>query len=108
MGLTLCQDKGQRNKSIRALYTVALGERHQGITELEALVQEGIELVALKVVLGDAEVLARCPLPPEGIEQVVEMLKAAIQDKKWVARETGFLLATSSSWFSGKRKKPGF
>jgi tetratricopeptide (TPR) repeat protein len=82
MGLALCQDKDDWDKSVRALYTIALGHPQQGMTELQILIQAGLSVVALQNVLGDAEVLARCPNPPEGIEQVVEMLQAAIQDRQ--------------------------
>ena len=77
-GLVLCQNDNVWERSVRALYTVALGEPNRGIAELQAIVEAGAPMKALRNVLGDAEVLARCPAPPAGIDTVVALLKEAI------------------------------
>ena len=78
-GLILCQGTDTHDRAIRALYTVAVGETEQGITQMQKIVDEDSSAVGeLRGVLGDAEVLARCPVKIEGIDTVVEMLKQAI------------------------------
>ena len=44
----------------------------------KVLDEEGLAVEALRNPLEDAEVLARCPAKPEGIDTVIDMLKQAI------------------------------
>ena len=78
-GLAICQGSEVWDRAMRALYTVAVGETEQGIAQMQKIIDEEDSVVeALRNALGDAEVLARCPVKPAGIDTVVEMLKQAI------------------------------
>jgi tetratricopeptide (TPR) repeat protein len=78
-GLAMCQDSDAWDGAIRALYTVAVGETEKGIAEMQKIIdEEGSRVGALRNALGDAEILARCPVKPAGIDTVVEMLKQAL------------------------------
>ncbi len=77
-GLVLCQDEDDWDRANRSLYTLVLGESDRGIAELQALIESGASIGVLKNALEDAEVIARCPTPPAGIDTVVELLKEAI------------------------------
>jgi tetratricopeptide (TPR) repeat protein len=78
-GLALCQASDAWDRAIHALYTVAIGETERGMTEMQKVLdEEGSAVAALRNALGDAEILARCPVKPEGIDTVIEMLKRAI------------------------------
>ena len=71
---------GLWDRATHALYVLALGEPEQGIREIQAAISEGASLPALKDALGDAEILAQCPLPPAGIEQMLELLRTRIAE----------------------------
>jgi superkiller protein 3 len=78
-GLALCQASNAWDRAFYALYTVAIGETERGITEMKKVLdEEGLAVEALHNPLEDAEVLARCPVKPEGIDTVIDMLKQAI------------------------------
>ena len=78
-GLAICQGSDAWDRAIHALYTVAIGETERGMTEMQKVLdEEGSAVGALRNALGDAEVLARCPVKPEGIDTVIDMLKQAI------------------------------
>jgi tetratricopeptide (TPR) repeat protein len=78
-GLAICQGSDAWDRATRALYTIAIGETELGLTEMQKVLDEESSAVgALRNVLEDAEVLARCPVKPEGIDTVVEMLKQGI------------------------------
>ena len=78
-GLALCQGSNAWDRAFHALYTIAIGETELGITEMQKVLdEEGSAVEALCNALGDAEILAQCPVKPEGIDTVIEMLKRAI------------------------------
>jgi tetratricopeptide (TPR) repeat protein len=81
--LSHCMDDELFYKVYCPLLQVISGDVEAGLLKMKNLLDNPENPVGLlKNVLDDAEVLAKCPIPPEGIGQVVEMLKAAIQDRE--------------------------
>src|SRR3990172_4641418 len=78
-GLELCPVDDRLN---RALYAFAVGETEQGLAKMRRIVQqEKPALGQLHWALADAEVLARSPKPPSGIDEVVKLLRTAVSGK---------------------------
>lgn len=77
-GLELCQGISDRETAICVLYRLALGESEQSITAMQQVIAAGASLGALRSALGDAEILANCPTKPERIDQLIDILKEAI------------------------------
>ena len=77
--LELRQGDKAWDRAIRALYTLALGNKEQGLTEMQQLMaEENVSVGALRDALGDAKILAKCPTPPEGIGEMVELLEGVL------------------------------
>lgn len=77
--LAICQGGSAWDRAFRSLYTVAVGESKRGIAEMRKIIHEDRSaLGVLQEMLGDAEILARCPVKPEGIDTVIDVLKQAI------------------------------
>jgi len=77
--LAICQGGSAWDRAFRSLYTVAVGESKGGIAEMRKIIHEDRSaLGVLQEMLGDAEILARCPVKPEGIDTVIDVLKQAI------------------------------
>jgi tetratricopeptide (TPR) repeat protein len=70
------------DKTTHALYVLALGDPEQGRAEMHSVIQAGASIGALRNALGDAEVMLRFPVQPEGIEAMVELLREAIGKDK--------------------------
>ncbi|MEM6426124.1 MAG: tetratricopeptide repeat protein, partial [Cyanobacteria bacterium P01_D01_bin.128] len=62
------------------LYSLALGESESGLALIQTLIRDGAISAAIKGALDDATILARCPMPPEGIEQVISLLQTALNE----------------------------
>ncbi|MDX2214085.1 MAG: tetratricopeptide repeat protein [Oculatellaceae cyanobacterium bins.114] len=77
-GLALWKETDDWDEANQALCIFALGEPEQGMAEMQAVIQSGISVEILKDALKGAEMLVRCPVKPEGIDQMVEMLRGAI------------------------------
>ena len=79
--LTLCKGSSAWDRAFRSLYLVAVGESNHGIAEMRKIIGEDRSALGMmREMLGDAEVLARCPVKPEGIDTVIEMLKQAMAE----------------------------
>jgi tetratricopeptide (TPR) repeat protein len=81
-GIALGQDDNDWDRTIRVVYAVALGEPERGIAELQATIQSGASVGALNNALGDAEILAQAAVEIEGIDQVIELLRQAIEQAR--------------------------
>ncbi|MDA0269366.1 MAG: tetratricopeptide repeat protein, partial [Cyanobacteria bacterium] len=65
-------------KATIAFYTIALGDVQQGLADLKALTEKGLQPAALRDVLGDAEQLLKCPTEIPGIEAAATLLRQAL------------------------------
>ena len=82
-GLTLCQADKAWDKAFRALYTLALGNKEQGLTEMQQLMaEENVSVRALRDALDDAKILVKCPTPPEGIGEMVGLLEEGVRSRE--------------------------
>jgi tetratricopeptide (TPR) repeat protein len=68
------------DQSVHTLCILALGERDSGLNTLQTLVNEGLSIGEIKNVLGVAKMMARCPTPPDGIDQVIALLQSALDE----------------------------
>jgi WD40 repeat protein/tetratricopeptide (TPR) repeat protein len=76
-GLDLCQADDTFLKLSRVLYKIALGETEEGITEMQAVLEEDISVGRIQEALEDAEMLERCSI--EGSDRVVQLLKQRLK-----------------------------
>jgi tetratricopeptide (TPR) repeat protein len=81
-GVNLCPIATNWKKLLRAVYVIAAGDHQQGLTELQAAIAANERRWDLEDALDHAEILARCPIKLEGIDQAVAMLKAAMEVTK--------------------------
>jgi len=79
-GLERFKNNNDWDNAVRALYTLALGNADQGIAAMQAVVAAGAAVGALQNVWGDAEILARCPQPPDGIAAMLHLLNTALAE----------------------------
>jgi tetratricopeptide (TPR) repeat protein len=80
-GLQICyQGSNGWSRAYRALYTVAIGEVEFGINEIQQLLAADKSAIGVaREILGDAQVLARCPIKLDGIDQVIAILQESIK-----------------------------
>ncbi|MCY7278320.1 MAG: tetratricopeptide repeat protein [Phormidesmis sp. CAN_BIN44] len=77
-GLSLMEDDSDWEKSVRYVFTVALGNSTTGLKQMQHLIDHGADKVALRNALNDATILSRGQIPLEGIEQMLELLRKAL------------------------------
>jgi len=82
-GLSLCQGNGLREKLRRAFYTWAVGQTDKGLSHMGRILKEDRPpIVDIRDILEDAVFLASTSSPPEGIEKMLSLLRASIQEAK--------------------------
>ncbi|ESA34470.1 tpr repeat protein, partial [Leptolyngbya sp. Heron Island J] len=79
--LELVDNESDWDRVSRVFYKFVLGYTEQEIIKMEMLINSGVSLVAIKDVLGDAEILATCPQPPDRIEEMITLLRSAIDQQ---------------------------
>ena len=79
-GLERFKNNNDWDNAVRALYTLALGNADQGIAAMQAVIAAGASVGALQNIWGDAEILARCPQPPDGIAAMLHLLNTALAE----------------------------
>ncbi|MBE9066530.1 tetratricopeptide repeat protein [Leptolyngbya cf. ectocarpi LEGE 11479] len=77
-GLKLIEGDSLYDKAVIALYVLALGDSEQGITDMQTTIEAGASVAAVENALGDAEILATCPQPPDRINDMITLLRKAI------------------------------
>ncbi|MFG6102382.1 tetratricopeptide repeat protein [Leptothoe sp. EHU-05/26/07-4] len=61
---------------LKALYTLALGNRELAFKQLEQLFQSNTHPKAIDDVLIDANILSQCPMLPEGLHEFINQIRA--------------------------------
>ncbi len=82
-GFALCQGNTIFDKLNRALYTLALGRKDQGIAAMQKVLHEDKPNAEdLRGFLDDAKVLEKSPNPPPGIKETLVLLQTAMTPKE--------------------------
>jgi hypothetical protein len=83
LSLKACTEQNTYAALYRALLKTILGDADNGLRDMQqALAKYAAPVGLIRDVLEDAQLLARCPVPPEGCDQVVAMLRAALVQRQ--------------------------